>query len=295
MLATGRDGWTLAVFSGALELLGIVDGVAGAGFECVLPVAGGWAALDLLLLVFAALETEAGAFEAELTVLAVEEVECVLALVPAGCGLELLSAVAGFFIGEDAEFDGDTGCVLAPGALATVADVADVELAAGRTSAAVDNTISTGSAAGGGAAVRDVDAVAAGACAGVTAAAGGAATLLATGAIVGAETDTTLTGAELGATLAEAEAGAGAAAALRACALAAACARLAAIAGVLLLSSSSGGKFGNVLSGTQASTPLAEWIFTKPFTRPTISTVSPHLNFAATSKLPSDSYTHTRS
>jgi hypothetical protein len=277
----------LAVFSSAFELLGIVDGAAGtgAGFECVLPVAGGCDALDLLLLDFAPLETAAGVFEAELTVLAVEGVECMLALVPAGCGLELLSVVAGFFIGEDAEFDGDAGCALAPAPLLTDAEVADVEFAAGRTSAAVDNTISTGALGNAWAAVDDGTS-AAGACAGATAAAGGAATLLATSATVGAE---------LGATLAEAEAGAAAATALRACALAAACARLAAIAGVLLVSSSNGGKFGNVLSGTQPSTPLAEWIFTKPFTRPTISTVSPHFNFAATSKLPSDSYTQTRS
>jgi hypothetical protein len=275
----------LAVFSGALELLGIVDGAAGtgAGFECVLPVAGGCDALDLLLLDFAALETTAGVFEAEFTVLA--EAGCALAFVRVGCALELLSVVAGFFIGEDAEFDGDAGCALAPAPLLTDAEVADVEFAAGRTSAAVDNTISTG-ALGIAWAVDDVGVAAIGACAGATAAAGGAATLLATSATVGAE---------LGATLAEAEAGAGAVATLRACALAAACARLAAIAGVLLVSSSNGGKFGNVLSGTQPSTPLAEWIFTKPFTRPTISTVSPHLNLAATSKLPSDSYTHTRS
>jgi hypothetical protein len=234
----------LAVFSSAFELLGIVDGAAGtgAGFECVLPVAGGCDALDLLLLDFAALETAAGVFEAELTVLAVEGVECALALVPACCGLELPPVVAIFFTG------GDAGCALAPAPLLTDAEVADVEFAAGRTSAAVDNTISTG-ALGNAWAVVDVGVAAIGACAGATAAAGGAATLLATSATVGAE---------LGATLAEAEAGAAAATALRACALAAACARLAAIAGVLLVSSSNGGKFGNVLSGTQPSTPLAE-------------------------------------
>jgi len=43
MLATGRDVWRLAVFSVAFELLGTAGGAAGAGagFECVLPAAGG--------------------------------------------------------------------------------------------------------------------------------------------------------------------------------------------------------------------------------------------------------------
>jgi len=123
------------------------------------------------------------------------------------------------------------------------ADVAGAEFADGRKSAVVDNTISTGAPADGCAAA---DIAGAGARAGVTAAAGGVATRLVAGATAGAELGTMLAGAKLEATLS----GADAEAVGREWAFAAACARLAALAGVLLLSSSSGGKFGNVLSGT---------------------------------------------
>jgi hypothetical protein len=234
----------LAVFSGAFELLGTVDGAAGTGaeFECALVVAGGCAALDLPLPDFDELGLAAGVFEAEFTVFAVELAERALALVPAGCVLEPLAVVAVFFTGEDAEFDGDAGCAFAPARLAVDADVTEATFAAGRTSAVVDNTISTGATADGCAAAE-----VAGARAGVTAAAGGVATRLVAGATAGAELGTMLAGAKLEATLA----GAGIGAAVgREWAFAAACARLAALAGVLLLSSSSGGKFGNVLSGT---------------------------------------------
>ena len=223
----------LAVFSGAFELLGTVDGAAGTGaeLECVLAAGGGCAALDLPPPDFGALGLVADVFEAEFTVFAVELAERALALAPAGCVLEPLAAAAVFFTGEDAEFDGDAGCAFAPAGLAVDADVAEATFAAGRTSAAVDNTISTGAAG---------DIAGAGGRAGVTAATGGA--------TAGAELGTMLAGVKLEATLTGA--GVGAAAVGREWAFAAACARLAALVGVLLLSSSSGGKFGNVLSGT---------------------------------------------
>jgi len=203
----------------------------------VLAGAGGCAALDLPLPDFGALGLVADVFEAEFTVLAVELAECALPLAPAGCAPEPLAAVEVFFTGEDAEFDGDAGCAFAPTGLAMDADVAGAEFADGRTSAIVDNTISTGAAA---------DIAGADARAGVTAAAGGVATRLVAGATAGAELGTMLAGAKLEATLA----GADAEAVGREWAFATACARLAALAGVLLLSSSSGGRFGNVLSGT---------------------------------------------
>jgi hypothetical protein len=107
----------LAVFSVGLELLGIVDGIAGAGAElvCVLPAAGGCPPIDFPLLDFAALETGAGAFDAEFTVLAAEVAGRVFALVPAGCALDPPAAAAiVFFAGEGAEFDGEAGSALAP-------------------------------------------------------------------------------------------------------------------------------------------------------------------------------------
>ncbi len=58
------------------------------------------------------------------------------------------------------------------------------------------------------------------------------------------------------------------------------------------LSASSGGsagKSGKAASGTYPSVPLAVRIFTKPFTRERISTVSPHFSRVSTSKLLSDS------
>ncbi len=116
------------------------------------------------------------------------------------------------------------------------ADVAEPAFAVGRTSAAVDNTIPTGAPSDGCAAA---DTAGAGARAAVAAAAGGVAILLMAGAIAEPELDATLTGAGVGATLVGRER-----------AFPAACARLAAPAVVLLLSSSSGGKFGKVLSGT---------------------------------------------
>lgn len=61
------------------------------------------------------------------------------------------------------------------------------------------------------------------------------------------------------------------------------------------LSSFSGGRSGNALSGTQPSMPPAVLILTKPFTRLVISTNSPHLSLACTSKLFSESYTQMRS
>lgn len=237
----------LAVFSGAFELLGTVDGAAGTGaeLECVPAAAGGCAALDLPLPDFDALGLAVGVFEAEFTVLAVELAECALALAPAGCALELLAVVAGFFAGGDAEFVADAGCAFAPAELALDADVAEAAFAAGRTSAVVDNTISTGAPADGCAAA---DIAGAGACAGITAAAGGVATRLVAGATAGAGFDTTLAGAVLEATVTGAAAGA--AVVGREWAFVAACAKLAAPAVVLALSSSSGGKFGKVLSGT---------------------------------------------
>src|SRR4029077_10932244 len=237
----------LAVFSGAFELLGTVDGAAGTGaeFECVLPAGGGCAALDFPLPDFDALELAAEVFDAEFTVLAVELTEFALALAPASCALEPLAAVAVFFTGKDAEFDGGAGCAFVATGLATDADAAEAAFAAGRTSAVAVNTISTGASADGGAAA-DI-AGGAGARASVTATAAGVATLLVAGATAGTGLVMMLAGAELDATVT----GAGVtAAAERVCAFAAACARLAALAGVLLLSSSSGGKFGNVLSGT---------------------------------------------
>src|SRR4029077_756615 len=233
----------LAVFSGAFELLGTVDGAAGNGaeFECVLPAGGGCAALDLPLPDFDALELAAEVFDAEFTVLAVELTEFALALAPASCALEPLAAVAVFFTGKDAEFDGGAGCAFVATGLATDADAAEAAFAAGRTSAVVVNTISTGASADGGGAA---DIAGAGARASVTATAAGVATLLVTGATAGTGLVMMLAGAELDATVT----GAGVtAAAERVCAFAAACARVAALAGVLLLSSSSGGKFGNVL------------------------------------------------
>jgi len=247
----GREGELLAVFSGAFELLGTVDGAAGTGaeFECALPAGGGCAALDLLLPDLDALGLAVGVFEAEFTVLAVELAECALALAlaPAGCALELLAVVAGFFAGGDAEFVADAGCAFAPPELALDADVAEAAFAAGRTSAVVDNTISTGAPADG-CAGADIAGAGAGARAIVNAAAGGVATRLVAGATAGAGFDTTLAGAVLEATVTGAAAGA--ALVDREWAFAAACAKLAAPAVVLALSSSSGGKFGKVLSGT---------------------------------------------
>jgi hypothetical protein len=236
----------LAVFSGALELLGTVDGAEGTGaeFEWVFPAGGGCAALDLLLLDFVALVLAADVFEAEFTVLAVELAECALAFALDGCVLAPLAVVDVFFTAGVAEFDGDAGCAFAALELAADADVAGAALAAGRTSATVDNTISTGAPADGCAAADIAGAVAR---VSVTRATGGA-TLLAAGATAGAELNSMPAGTGLEATLAGA--GVGSTAAGRACAFAAACARFAALAGVLLLSSSSGGKFGNVLSGT---------------------------------------------
>lgn len=233
----------LAVFSGAFELFGTVDGAAGtaAGLECVLPAAGGCAEFDLGLLDFDALELAAGVFDTEFTVLAVELVECALAL--AGCVFDALAVVAAFFTGVDAEFDGDAGCVFAPAGFAMEVEFAT--FVAGRASATEVRTTSTGAAADACAAATIAGA---GACGGVVAAAGTGATLLATGTTAGAALDTMLAGAGLDVTLTGADADT--AAAERACALAAACARVAALAGVLLLSSSSGGKFGKVLSGT---------------------------------------------
>lgn len=245
----GREGGLLAVFSGAFELLGTVDGAAGTGaeFECALPAGGGCAALDLLLPDLDALGLAVGVFEAEFTVLAVELAECALALAPAGCALELLAVVAGFFAGGDAEFVADAGCAFAPPELALDADVAEAAFAAGRTSAVVDNTISTGAPADG-CAGADIAGAGAGARAIVNPAAGGVATRLVAGATAGAGFDTTLAGAVLEATVTGAAAGA--ALVDREWAFAAACAKLAAPAVVLALSSSSGGKFGKVLSGT---------------------------------------------
>ena len=230
-------------------MLGTVDGAAGTGaeFECALVVAGGCAALDLPLPDFDELGLAAGVFEAEFTVFAVELAERALALVPAGCVLEPLAVVAVFFTGEDAEFDGDAGCAFAPARLAVDADVTEATFAAGRTSAVVDNTISTGAPADG-CAGADIAGAGAGARAIVNAAAGGVATRLVAGATAGAGFDTTLAGAVLEATVTGAAAGA--ALVDREWAFAAACAKLAAPAVVLALSSSSGGKFGKVLSGT---------------------------------------------
>lgn len=186
MLAMGREGWLLAVFSGAFELLGTVDGSAGIGaeLECVLAAAGGCAALDLPLPDFDALGPAAEVFEAEFTVLAVELAECALALALAGCATELPGVVAGFFTGEDAEFDVGAGCVLAPAGLAMDADFAEAAFVAGRTSAAVDNTISAGALADG-CAAADIAGGGAGECTGITAAAG-VATRLVAGATAGA-------------------------------------------------------------------------------------------------------------
>src|SRR4029077_13908677 len=225
----------LAVFSGAFELLGTVDGAAGTGaeFECVLPAGGGCAALDFPLPDFDALELAAEVFDAEFTVLAVELTEFALALAPASCALEPLAAVAVFFTGKDAEFDGGAGCAFVATGLATDADAAEAAFAAGRTSAVAVNKISTGASADGGAAA-DI-AGGAGARAGVTATAAGVATLLVTGATAGTELVMMLAGAELDAT--STGAGVTTAAAERVCAFAAACARVAALAGVLLLSS----------------------------------------------------------
>ena len=167
---------------------------------------------------------------------------------------ELPAVVEFFFAGWDIEADEDAGCALVPVPLLADATVG-LEFAAGRTSGAVDNTISAGALAGRCTAVS-VDAWAAGPRAGATAATDGA-TFLLTGravAAAGAETgagagtgfDATLTEAEFDATIT----GAGAAATGFACAFAAACARVAAKAGGLLLSSSNGGRFGKVLSGT---------------------------------------------
>jgi len=233
------------VFSGAFELLGTVDGAAGTGaeFECVFPAGGGCAALDLPLPDFEALGPAADVFEAEFTVLAVEPAECGLTLAPVGCVLEPLVVVADFFTGESAEIDGDGGCALTAAGLAMATVVADAAFAAGRTSAVVDNTTSTGATTDG-CAAADIAGV--GGCDGVTRAAGGTSTLWAAAAITETVLDTMFAGAELEATVA----GAGAGAADRTCAFAAACARVAALAAVLLLSSSSGGKFGKVLSGT---------------------------------------------
>jgi hypothetical protein len=64
------------------------------------------------------------------------------------------------------------------------------------------------------------------------------------GATAGSELGTILRGAEFEVLLE------GVGVCDRACAFAEACASVAALAGVLLLSSSSGGKFGKVLSGT---------------------------------------------
>jgi hypothetical protein len=211
-----------------------VDGIAGAGTElvCVLPAGGGCPPLDLPLLDFAALETGAGAFEAEFIVLAEEVEERVFALIPAGCAVEPPAAATVFFAGQEDKFDGDAGSALAPAPFATDDGVADVELAADRVSVDVDNTISTDAPADG---CRAVDVADAGGD--MPLAAGGAATLLAADTTAGAEAGWMF-------------AGAGAVAPPRACAFAAACARVAATAVGLLLSSSSAGKFGNALSGT---------------------------------------------
>jgi hypothetical protein len=139
------------VFSPAFELLGTVGGAAGASaeFECVLPAGGGCVALDLPLPDFDALVFAADVFEAEFTVLAVEFVECVVAVGLDGCALELLIVVAGFFTGEESEFDAGTGCAFAATGVAMDGGIRDAAFVAGRTSAVVDNTISTGASAGG--------------------------------------------------------------------------------------------------------------------------------------------------
>jgi hypothetical protein len=238
MLATGCAGCTLAVFSGAFELFGIVAGAAGAaaGLGCVLPAAGGSDAPDLLL-DFAALGAGAEVLVAEFTALAFVGAVRVFAITPAGCTIERVgAAVVVFFTCTAAGLvEGSGCCALAEVPLATDTVSAVGEFADGRGSSEVDKTISRGAFSAGGATV----------CGGFATATGCTATLLATGAAAGIKFDATLAGAD-------------AEAAIRACARDAACASAEAPAVDLVLSSSNGGKFGKVLSGTYPSTPLAE-------------------------------------
>jgi hypothetical protein len=243
-----RAGCRFEVLSTAREFAGTAAGTAGVGveFECVLPAAGGCDELDLL---------PADFVELDFVVLVLAVVERVLALVVAGCALEFPEGTAGFFTMTGAGF-GET---------------------AGGASADVVKTISTGAVsatgvfagteaaewAGTGAREEaDVAIVLAGAALVETAGAEFVlvctlltATML-TGAGTGAADFATGAGATTLGTGAEARAGVAGlftgindAAAGRAAALAA-CARVAALAAGLLFSSSSGGKPGNVLSGT---------------------------------------------
>lgn len=238
-----RAGCRFVVLSVPLEFAGTAEGAAGAGaeFECVLPAAGGCAVLDLL---------PADFVELDFVVLVFAAVERELAFVATACAFEFPAGAADFFTGATAGFGEITGC----------------------TSSAVDRTMSTGAFASAGA---DADAVTTGACACAGAAAGagaGGAMAAAEGVLAGTVlTVIVFIGAGGGADAADFAAGAGAATltvgaatgagfgglltgisdavAGRAAALAA-CAKVAALAVGLLLSSSNGGKPGNVLSGT---------------------------------------------
>ncbi|MGH9714221.1 MAG: hypothetical protein ACRD5M_13065 [Candidatus Acidiferrales bacterium] len=221
-LGVFRAGCKFVVLSLGFELLGAVAGAAGTEFECVLPVAGGCDALDLLLADFVAFD---------FIVLVRAAAVRVLAFVATGSPPEFPARTADFFTGAIAGFDA-TG---------------------GGASAAVVNTISTGALSifvGMGALIRA--GVTAAGDAGTLAATGTLATMLAAvvaGAGAGAGGTLLATVATAAGVFAGLLAGISETAAGRAAALAAD-AKLAALAAGLLLSSGSGGKLGNVLSGT---------------------------------------------
>jgi hypothetical protein len=201
----------------------------------VLPAAGGCDAPLDLLLAFVALGGGAEVLAAEFTALAFAEAVRVFALTPAGCTLELVgAAVVVFFTCTAAPLVEGPGCRLAEVPLATDVVSAVGDFAAVRGSADVDKTISRGAFSTG---CATVCGSVARARAAAFAATDGADVATATGAAAGIKFEATL-------------AGAGAEAAVRACARAAACASAEAPAVDLVLSSSNGGKFGKMLSGT---------------------------------------------
>lgn len=228
------------------EVLGAGGAGAGVALGCVLPAAGGCDPLDLLPDDFVVL----AAFELEFTVCVFAAAECVVVIAATGCALEFPAVVATLFADDMAGLGEAAGCAAA---------VAAAAFSAGGGSAEAVNTISTGAFASAGA---DLLATATGeGAAGATAGADAALlfagfllteTVLTAGALGGAGAGMTLaaTGADAGPGFAAALTGTSDAGAAGCAAALAAAARLAALAAGLLLSSSSGGKPGNVLSGT---------------------------------------------
>jgi hypothetical protein len=140
-----REGCRLAEVSVVRALLGADGGGAGAGaaFICeLLPAGGGCDALDLLALDFATL---AGGFEFVLIEVVVVEAVRVVAFAADDCAGVEFPAGADFLAMVAVGFTG-AGTVAGAGAAATEG-VLDTPPAGARSSAAVDNTISTGASA----------------------------------------------------------------------------------------------------------------------------------------------------